>query len=571
MRKIFYFNLLVFILFASKSEAQYHLTTTSLVPQSDSGHSCSYPQFIVNTNAYTSGLTIKTYYGDGTSSTSTVNNGGSYGYANCYSAYSFPGTYTLKHVLYNGAIAIDSMKKTYEHLYCNSYIIKCFYDSLGTGIYSASDQFMNIPLNIQVSKNGIIIDTISIISGSYYWITGYVGDIYAFKMVSIPPGLNVTSPASGIIYDTVTSISNNYSTKYFGLQCTSTTQFDLAVNACIPVTGIHDQWGNIYVTNSSCEPQNAVVTLNFSPKYNIHSGWIRPTPVSASGNTITWNLTGISSKNEPLDLYYAVFDDAGLLAAGDTVQEHISITPITGDLNPANNVELIIDTVRAGCDPNAMWVSPVGNITTGTQLQYSISFVNTGNDTAFNISVYDTLSDNVDVKSLHMVMASAPMNMAILNQDGHNIVKFDFPNINLLDSSNHGLCNGAVVFTVKSLNGLPVGTTIFNHAGIFFDYNPVVMTDTVENIIGIPSGVNNLSQISKVTLFPNPATDELIIKCETRIYNELTITNTVGQSVITQPIFATQTNINVHELPTGVYYITLRGDGGIKVQQFVKL
>jgi len=71
------------------------------------------------------------------------------------------------------------------------------------------------------------------------------------------------------------------------------------------------------------------------------------------------------------------------------------------------------------------------------------------------VSVYDTLSDNVDITSLRIVAASAVMNIAILNDGTHNIVKFDFPKINLLDSSYHNQCNGMVIFKINTLNGLP--------------------------------------------------------------------------------------------------------------------
>ncbi len=213
---------------------------------------------------------------------------------------------------------------------------------------------------------------------------------------------------------------------------------------------------------------------------------------------------------------------------------------------------------------------PTGYIHSGTQLKYIIDFENTGTDTAFNISVYDTLSDNVDVKSLKILMASAPMNLAILKHGGHNIAKFDFPNINLPDSTHHGLCSGSVMFTINALNGLPNGTTIFNHAGIFFDYNPVVMTDTVENIIGIPSFATNLNQVSNVSIRPNPATDELKIVVDESYFSSYTITNEVGQLCL-QGQINNNVKVDIKQLPTGLYLILLKGDFDTRVMKFVKM
>lgn len=149
-----------------------------------------------------------------------------------------------------------------------------------------------------------------------------------------------------------------------------------------------------------------------------------------------------------------------------------------------------------------MDVKPGGNILPGTNLQYTISFENTGNDTAFNIYIMDTLSDDVNPQSLRVVGASAKMNISKYydNTIHHNIVRFDFPDINLLDSSHHDQCNGFVVFNIKAKSGLADGTNIPNYGGIFFDFNPVVMTDTVVNTVRLMSGPGIVCAGSTITL-----------------------------------------------------------------------
>ena len=569
MKRYFYFMIAVFCFMSVKVNAQYHFGGGTWPAYYDSGSVCRSPILNLTTNAYSSTLIVKTYWGDGTSQTDPVLNGGSYGYLTINSRYSSPGTYTVKNVLYDGASAVDSIIASHEYLYCNSVIIKTVYDSLSSGVYDSSDGSFQVPLKLEVSKNGHIIDTGMIFSGIYYPVEGLVGDVFSFKYISVNPGIAITFPIGGIVYDTVKPTSNNYVVKYLGLVCRSATTFDLAVNPVIPVTGIYDQLGTVYVTSSSCEAADATVALTFSPKYHSYGG-AYPTPSSISDNTITWNLSGITNIN-PARLYYEVWDVAGDLAVGDTVQEHVTMTPPSGDADPTNNVAVVIDTVRAGCDPNAMWVSPTGYIAEGTQLKYTINFENTGNDTAFNISVYDTLSDNVDIKSLNLLMASAVMNIAVLNSGGHNIIKFDFPNINLLDSSHHGQCDGAVIFTINAKSGLPNGTTIFNHAGIFFDYNPVVMTNTVENIIGTAAAVTTLNKNTETTIYPNPANNELTINTGSNTYATAIITNTLGQVLMAQSLSSNDTKIKVSALTPGLYYLTLRGESGVEVKKFEKL
>ncbi len=570
MKKSLYLCLCASLLICAVDvNAQYHITLAVRQATFPVYWSCNDSvNYYITTNAYSAGLSIITYDGHGMSTTSPVNNGGGYGYAYQYSLYESAGTYSEKHVLLNGTARVDSVITKNEFIYCNTVILKCFNDVLGTGIYdSSADQFMTIPIKLQVSVNGVISDTITILSGFNYPIYGILGDIFSFKMISNPVGMSLTCPTGGVIYDTVKATGKTFTTKYFGLKCTGAIGFDLAVNAIIPITGISDQSGDIYVSNFSCNPTNATVILNFSPKYSYC--YALPTPSSVSGNTITWNLIGVSTTL--VKLCYFVVDNKGLLKVGDTVNETIKVTPTTGDSDPSNNIEFISDAVRAGCDPNEMWVSPAGYIPSGTNIKYTINFENTGNDTAFNISVYDTLSPFLDPTSIDIVMASGVMNITQYNQDGYNVVKFDFPNINLLDSSHHGQCDGAVIFTINTKQGLANGTKIDNRAGIYFDYNDVVMTNTVENIIGVPSGVATIGNSSKVKLYPNPVSDELTINMDNGRYSTMSITNTIGQVMMTQSLNTLLTKVNVQALPGGIYFLTLRGESGVKVMKFEKL
>jgi len=418
------------------------------------------------------------------------------------------------------------------------------------------------------------------------------------------------------------------------------------------IAGRHAALGTLVVNNGYCTPQNAVVTATFSSEYIFYSA--SPVATSVVGNTITWDLSSlsVSSGAQNLDFILTIPSGSAYLLEGDTIRANYAVTPVTGDLDPGNNYVIIITTITGSFDPNEMSVSPTGYVGPGTKLQYTINFENTGNDTAFNISVYDTLPDNVAVNSLRIVAASAVMNTTLINDGAHNIVKFDFPGINLLDSSYHNQCNGMVVFTINALAGLPQCTAITNDAGIYFDYNPVVMTNSVTNMIGIPpfagpitgmdtvcaglasllsdttsggvwsvsnsnasitagsvtgnatgidtvyytvtnvcggtasardiiyvqqtsdcaNSINKLpTSLQSVSIFPNPPTNVLSIIQSPSAYTTFTITNSIGQNMIQQPLTTTQTTVNVATLPPGLYYITFRGDNGTSVQKFVKL
>jgi hypothetical protein len=182
----------------------------------------------------------------------------------------------------------------------------------------------------------------------------------------------------------------------------------------------------------------------------------------------------------------------------------------------------------------------------------------------------DTLSNYVNARSLKLMASSANMFTTQYKSGSSNIVKFDFPGINLLDSSHHNQCDGMVQFSINALAGLPNGTVISNHAGIFFDDNPVVMTGTVSNIVG-SLGVPSVKTAQNLaSIYPNPATNLLTICATQGTFTHFTISNILGQEMISNTISQAETTIDIQKLPAGVYSINLIGNGVSEVQKLVK-
>jgi uncharacterized repeat protein (TIGR01451 family) len=532
-------------------------------------HLCDGPQLVVHTLNYNAGLSVRTYFDNGpVVITPVINNNGA-GYANIYHTYSATGIYTIKQVLYDGNNKIDSLQFLYENLFCNTISFNFYNDRNNNGIKDSGDIDILNPLLIEVDRNNVILDTISATSGLYYTAYGNFGDVYTFKLIAPPAGTHTSSPANGIITH-ILNPANITGVQAWGFSCDNNADFDLTADVMIPTTGRYEQAGSIYVRNNSCTPTDAVVTLNFSPKYAYNAGTVIPAATTASGNTMSWNASGLANTSAPLELYFAVWAPVGPLTIGDTVNESITITPIAGDGDPSNNIIIHEDTVKASCDPNLIEVTPKGNITAGTELKYKIEFENVGNDTAFNIYVLDTLPNELDARSLRIVSATHAMYVSPYNDGLHNIVKFDFPNINLLDSSHHDACTGTFTYTINTKTGLPDGTHIDHAAGIYFDANGLVETNTVENIIGWPANVTNVNNNSKVQVYPNPANNELNIQQQGTGYSSFTINNSIGQSVMQRPL-TKEAKVNIKMLPAGVYYITLKGAKSSEVRKFVKM
>ncbi|MFI5205927.1 MAG: T9SS type A sorting domain-containing protein [Candidatus Paceibacterales bacterium] len=49
------------------------------------------------------------------------------------------------------------------------------------------------------------------------------------------------------------------------------------------------------------------------------------------------------------------------------------------------------------------------------------------------------------------------------------------------------------------------------------------------------------------------------------------MTNTIGRVVLQQQLTSSRTNVNVKVLPTGLYYVTFKGESGTTVRKFVKI
>ena len=528
---------------------------------------CSATQFNIVPSHYLPSYQLKTYFGDGQISTNIFS--APTGTAIINHAFNSSGTYTMKHVLYNGLIPEDSLTYSYVYKFCKTIHVGFYYDANNNCSYEPStDLNLTQTINTEIDSSGVPVDTISSTSGFYYNAVGAAGTIYTFKIISAPTTLVTSCPASGNLSVTIQAGTNP--NIMFGLKCNVITSYDLSLHRTMQGTGHHSQVGTIFVQNNSCVPTNATVTLFHSPKYQFSDAI--PTPTSISASTITWDVNTLSySSGLPNNIYYHLETQSlPNLISGDTVNTFYTVTPISGDFDTSNNHCGGVDTVKGSYDPNVMLVTPTGTISAGTVLKYFIEFENDGNDTAHNIYVMDTLSDNIVLNSLAIESASAVMDISIFNDGSHNIVKFDFPKINLLDSSHHGACSGYVQFYIKSKLSLPVGTHIYNHAGIFFDDNEVVMTNTVDNIIGgQTTSVSGVKTIDNVSVFPNPTKDNIVIQT-TEKYDTYTIINSIGQTIFHQSLNSTITTVDVTLLPAGVYQVLLQGSNGTTVKRFVK-
>jgi hypothetical protein len=97
------------------------------------------------------------------------------------------------------------------------------------------------------------------------------------------------------------------------------------------------------------------------------------------------------------------------------------------------------------------------------------------------------------------------------------------------------------------------------------DCDTIVVPWKGQSLVG-----NSIAAGDNIELFPNPTGNQLTIKASTGKYNFYTITNTIGQVILSKPITQSETKVNTQSLAPGIHYLTLAGDKEIRVLKFVK-
>ena len=236
--------------------------------------------------------------------------------------------------------------------------------------------------------------------------------------------------------------------------------------------------------NDGCIPVTGEVVLVLDPLLTYNSS--TPPPDTIIGDSLIWYVSNMDYDSPH---FMATVDVTVSLnaAIGDQICLDADISPKTNDTNTKNNTRDFCRNVINAYDPNDKLASPQGlceegYIEANESLTYTVRFQNTGNADAINIFILDTLDVDFDMNSLKVVGQShKPMITEIL---ADRVLKFRFDNIHLPDSTtDEKNSHGYVMFEVTPMAGLPVGTELTNTAGIYFDFNEPVITNTVLNTI----------------------------------------------------------------------------------------
>lgn len=239
-----------------------------------------------------------------------------------------------------------------------------------------------------------------------------------------------------------------------------------------------------YRNDGTKDAQNVKLFFVKSSRLAIDS--TQPAYTSLSGDTLTWTLNTITKNTNSSVRIFAKVPPPPLTNFNDSLFSTAYFSQQGVDIRPQNDTAKLKERVTGAYDPNDKTelhggvISPQ-QLASGEYLQYLIRFQNTGNDTAFNVVVTDTLPGSVDLTTLQIIGTSH--NYVLTIQDG-NKLKWTFSNILLPDSNrNSAKSHGFIAFKIKPSSSLVTGSKIENKADIYFDFNPPITTNFAATVI----------------------------------------------------------------------------------------
>lgn len=243
----------------------------------------------------------------------------------------------------------------------------------------------------------------------------------------------------------------------------------------------------------------------------------------------------------------------------------------------SDNRDSVCTNVTGSYDPNDIRVAPVrfdeeigeAPLLPGdTVLSYLVRFQNTGTDTAFTVTVTDTLDASLlDIKSI--LLGAASHNFEF-NISGSGFLTWTFKNIMLPDSGANELAShGYFKYSIRLNRGLAPMTMIPNRAAIYFDYNAPVITNTV---VSLTSGTLSVGEgdetASSLAIYPNPVhgTSAISLTLSEREHVTLRLVDSKGSVIAIlndREMNAGEHSfqLNGNHLSSGAYYLILEKGG----------
>jgi len=402
-------------------------------------------------------------------------------------------------------------------------------------------------------------------------------DANGFYSLSVLDSGNYQVSPDGIIY--YNAIPSVHSAVFTGIQQTDSIN-DFAFqptgtfnDLCVTITptslfrsGMNATYRISYINLGTTTLSPTVV---FYPDQNISFISADLIPTAIHPDSVTF-MPGPLAPFQSGQIFVVVLVDTAL-TIGTQINSGATVFPLIGDSDPSCNSSFWEVLITGAFDPNDILVNRnslfITEFPTPPFLEYIIRFQNTGNDTAFYVRIENKISNDLQLNTFDFVASSHSCNIEYQEYD--STMKFTFNNILLPDSNtNDPASHGFVRYRIKPQTYLTVGDSIRNSAGIYFDYNAPVLTNTAITEIILPTviGEVNSDVNHRLGLYPNPARENLSVHIAGLNEGELTVElyNIYGQKIRLlysgENLETTRhSNFDISNLRSGMYFIKVSG------------
>ncbi|WP_179338553.1 T9SS type A sorting domain-containing protein [Winogradskyella ludwigii] len=290
---------------------------------------------------------------------------------------------------------------------------------------------------------------------------------------------------------------------------------------------------------------------------------------SQTTNTLNFDFTDLNPfETRTIDLEFNVFAPP-TTNIDDVLISTATVNPVSGDETEEDNVFTLEQTVIGSYDPNDITVLEGDQITieeADKYLHFLLRFQNTGTASAINVRVDHVLDPKLDWTTMQLENLSHTGRVEIIDETD---VSFIFNNINLADSTNdEPNSHGFIAFKIKPKSNVQVGDVFSAVADIYFDFNPPIITNTVNTQIVEPLSVDDFNK-QTVQLYPNPTTSILEIKSNQSI-DKIFIVDINGRLLKEINLSNLNYDLDVSNLTKGVYFLELQSSDSKLTKKFIK-
>ncbi|OIQ15377.1 MAG: hypothetical protein BM557_11455 [Flavobacterium sp. MedPE-SWcel] len=304
-------------------------------------------------------------------------------------------------------------------------------------------------------------------------------------------------------------------------------------------------------------PSNGTISLEFDDTMMTYDS-ASPT-MGQSSNTLSFTYSNLA----PFETQYITINFTVMqppVVNSDDILTFTTTINTTVDDNLDNNTYVLDQIVVNSFDPNDIRVHEGEYITeeqADDYLHYTIRFQNEGTANATNIRVDTDLDANLDWSTFEPIIGSHDY---VTERNG-DAVSFIFNGINLpyVDADEAG-SHGYISYKIKPIETIALGDVMEATAGIYFDFNEAIITNTASTTVQAPASTTGFTA-NDFILYPNPASSNVTLRMLNLNGTAIvTVTDVLGKTVLTTQTSNDELNLDISSLNKGMYFITLQAE-----------